>query len=200
MDLDPSILCSATKRDGTPCGNKHLRGSKVCRKHGANLPNNRKNASANLVRGQLAQFVTPIASDDWEAHPIAALEMDVRRTVGRIRYLDEQIALLTPESLIWGKTKEENISATEFAGTNTTYESKVNILYTIQMEERKHLLALERVWIGAKLDAGRLELQKQAVERLDTAIVRILTRAGLDINDPDLRQSVREEMLAIAAG
>jgi len=145
----------------------------------------------------MTRFATPIARDDPEANPIEAFMTDYRRTVGRIRWYDEQLAEMTQKQLLWGRTKKEDIQAAEFSGTNTTYESRANILHELQFRERQHLLALSKVWIGARLDERRLDIQRAYVRALDSAIVGILTRLGQDVSDPGVRQVVREELLAL---
>src|SRR5262245_28699390 len=43
-------LCTATRRNGTPCGNFAILGAPVCRVHGGNLPAVRKAAQVRLLR------------------------------------------------------------------------------------------------------------------------------------------------------
>ena len=146
-------------------------------------------------------FVVPISKDDPEMDPIQGFEMEYRRTVARIRWLDERIAELEVENLSWGKTKEvdqQSGSGLDFMpGVDTTYEAKANAWYTMQQWEREHLLKMEKIWITAKLDVKRLEIQKQYVLLLDGAITNILTALGHDVSDSDVRQVVRANLAAL---
>lgn len=145
----------------------------------------------------MLKFAELLAIDDPLANPIAAFENEYRRTMGRILWYDEQLKKLTDEQIVWGRTKVEEIGATEFTGKNTTYEAREHALITQQRKEREHLLALSKVWIGAKLDESKLNIQRAYVRALDSAIVGILTRLGQDIADPAVRQVVRDELLAL---
>lgn len=156
----------------------------------------RKSARAKVLIG-MKKFTTPIDANDWEANPINAFEMDFRRTVAHIRYFDEKMAELQETDLVWGKTKEVEVGASEFDGTDYTYEAKMSIYYEAQMVERKHLLDLQKVWINAKLDVAKLQLEQAKIVALDSVITRSLTRLGLNSADPEVRRVIREELLAL---
>lgn len=147
----------------------------------------------------MERFVTPIAANDPEADPVTAFETEFRRTIARIRYYDERLAELRDEELGWGKTKEESIDATEYPGTNVTFEARANILLQLQWEERQHLVKMTKIYFGAKVDERRLQIMEAQVLALDGAITKVLSRLGLSPKDPEVRQVVREEMLALAA-
>lgn len=192
------VRCKAHKSEtGEPCGKWAITGLEVCRAHGGATAAAVAKAEAARLTATMVRFATPVERDDPEANPIEAFMVDYRRTVGRIRWYDEQMAEMTQKQLIWGRTKKEEIGATEFAGKNTTYEARANILHELQFRERTHLLALSKVWIGARLDERKLDIQRAYVRALDQAIVGILTRLGQDIADPGVRQVVREELLAL---
>lgn len=146
---------------------------------------------------RMANFVEPIAADDPEADPITAFEVEYRRTLGRIRWLDQKIATLRVSDLGWGLRSETTKEATEFPGTDTEYATAINIYVQIQQWERKHLLDMQKVWIGAKLDVAKLRIQAAHVEVLDTAITKILRRLGQKPDDPDVRAVVFQELSAL---
>lgn len=184
-------------RHGERCKNYKMTGLTVCRHHGGgSRAAKAKSEKAKLVT-QMHKFVAPIAADDPENHPIVAFEVEFRRTLGRIRWYDEQLAKLEVEDLTWGRTKEEEINASEFDGTNTTYETKANAIHELQFRERRHLLDMEKIWIGAKLDEKKLSIQREYVRMLDERIVAILTALGHDVHDPAIRQVVRDQLLAL---
>jgi hypothetical protein len=171
-------------------------GLTVCIKHGGGTKAARAKSERAKIVMSMQKFVTPIAADDPEANPIAAFEMEFRRTLGRIRYFDEKLAELDEASLVWGKTKHETGSGFE-GGPNTTYESQANLYHELQFRERQHLMAMEKIWIGAKLDSRRLEIERDKVALLDMAITKILTRLGHDPRSPEVRNAVRQELLAL---
>ncbi|MGH3500339.1 MAG: hypothetical protein ACRDQA_05485, partial [Nocardioidaceae bacterium] len=55
---------------------------------------------------------------------------------------------------------------------------------------RKHLLDLEKVWIGARIETESLSLTKRYVEGTYTRILYALERLGLDPNDPKVRDTL----------
>lgn len=165
--------------------------------HGGATPRAKlKSERAKTLRA-MQKFTTPIPVDDPENHPLTAFETEFRRTLGRIRWYDEQLARLDEEQLTWGKSKEEEIGASEFSGTNVTFEARANMLHELQFRERQHLVAMEKIWIGAKLDERKLEIQREYVRMLDERIVAILTALGHDVHDPAIRQVVRDNLLAL---
>jgi hypothetical protein len=179
------------------CRKPRCIGLRVCARHGGASPaavdkRNRTKAVARLLK-----FVTPIPGDDIEANPIAAFELEFRRTIAKIRYLDEMILELDPEQLGWGKAEEKRVGSGEFPGTDITSKAQANVFYEMQLRERKHLVELIKIWIGAKLDVRKLEIEAQKVDALNGVVVAILTKLGHDVHDPELRRTVREEMLAL---
>ncbi len=171
-------------------------GITVCRMHGGQLPTVKAKSERAKVIAEMQRFVKPIAENDPEAYPIYAFEVEYRRTIARIRYYDEKLAELEPEALGWGKTKEEDRNAAEFPGIDTTYEAAANMYHKLQWEERQHLVRMTKIYINAKLDEKKLQLLERQVLAFDGAITRLLARLGHDTTSPEIRNVVREEMLA----
>lgn len=178
---------------------KRLRsiGLRVCAKHGgatADSVSKRQRTEAVLA---MRRFVTPIDAGDPEANVIVAFELEFRRTIARIRYLDEVLAKLDPEALGWGLAEEKDVQSGEYPGLDTTSRAQANIYYVMQMEERKRLVELIKIWIGAKLDVRKLEIEEQKVDALNGVIEAVLVKLGHDIQDPTVRRTVRDSMLAL---
>lgn len=204
---DESRRCTFTRmKDGKRqrCKRAASVGLDVCDSHGGQLPQpQRKSRTAKAV-GALHALITPVPAGDWEANPGNALLMDVRRTIAGIRYYDEKIAQLEDErDLIWGLSSEERVDGYEKGDlihkTTRQYTSEMNGFVKLRLEERKHLLNLTKVWISAKLDEKRIEIEEQTVFALNTVIVNILRAVGKDVNDPDIRRVVRDQLLALPA-
>lgn len=191
----PERRCTYRRADGTQCKKWALVGLNVCRRHGGQLPNAKFASEKVKMLSRMEQFTHIDTSKPIDF--IHEFEMEFRRTVARIKWYDEQLALLDEQALVWGKTKEEEVGASEFTGTNVTYESKVNTLHELQFRERQHLLAMEKVYIAARLDEKRLAIQKAQVESLDQIITGTLVALGINPADPHVRQTVREQMLGL---
>ena len=179
------------------CRKPRCIGLRVCVKHGGASPAAVDKRNRTQAVNKLLKFVQPIPGTDIEANPIAAFELEFRRTIAKIRYLDEMILQLDPEQLGWGKAEEKRVGSGEFPGTDITSKAQANVFYEMQLRERKHLVELIKIWIGAKLDVRKLEIEAQKVDALNGVVVAVLTRLGHDIHDPELRRTVREEMLAL---
>jgi hypothetical protein len=195
--------CIATKKmengETRRCKNPHMVGLTVCMNHGGKQRSAQAKSARVKALREMERFVAPISADDPEADVIYSFEMEFRRTVAKIRFCDEMIAELSTKDMVFGTTKIEQKTATEFTGTDVTKEAKLNAWYELQMRERKHLLEMQKIWISAKLDSKRLEISQQYVILLDTAITKSLARLGLDPTNPEIRQVVREELLALPA-
>lgn len=186
------------KVTGEKCRANAVSGLVVCRAHGGGTPNATKKAERARAVTAMTKFVKPLDVNDPEANPITAFETEFRRTLGRIRWFDEQLAALDSEKdLIWGKSKVEVIGASDFNGTNTTYEARSHVLYELQFKERGHLLQMEKIWLSARFDQAKLDIQRAYVVQLDAALTDILTSLGHSAKDPEVRQVVRDRLLAL---
>ncbi len=182
-----------------PCDRIPKKGAKRCPIHGGESPPERARYELVAMREGLARYVTPISEDDPEADPYVSFSMEFRRTIAHIRYYEEKIASLSKESdLVWGKTKSESVTATEYAGVNTTLEAKTHIYEQACFRERQHLTDLHKIWIGAKLDAKKLEIEQGLIDRIDLTLNSILKGLGKDPDDPEVRKIMREGLLALA--
>lgn len=210
-------LCAATTNAGTPCKHYSATGYDKCTSHlhgrakgKARELDNRVRILTELRSGPLAAFVTPISEDDPESDFEQSLIMEHRRTIAAIRFCDEMIATLTnPEDLIFGTSgtveleQTEDITASEFVGVNTksslstTNAAVLNGWEQKRFAERRHLHDQHKLWISAKLDVKRLEIEQRTVEMLDVAISTIVGGLGRDQGDPEVRDVVRRALLQI---
>lgn len=167
------------------CKKQALIGLLTCEKHGGRFPQSAAQSRRAVALTAMQRFVKPY---EGVLNPISAFEGEFRRCLGRIAWYDEQLGLLaSADDLIWGQTKEENIGAGEYVGTNTTYEARVNILEEMQRWERKHLLDLEKVWINAGLERERLDLLRTYAARTFDLTKQALDALDIDTDDPKVR-------------
>lgn len=189
--------CKTTKEiDGVTkrCKNYAMSGLMVCWNHGGRFDRQQVQSKSAIVLTKMQRFVKP-----WEGDldPYIAFENELRRTMGRIAWYDEQIgALADSKDLIWGLTKEERITAAEYPGTNRTYEARVNILEDLQRWERKHLLDMEKIWLQANLDEKRLTLMKAYVQLGYDKVNEALQRLGIDTKSSEVRSVLADVFLS----
>lgn len=201
LGFSEEFRCQARAKHSDPPGQRCKRRAvphmRVCVKHGGAAKQVRETSNRKQAVERMRKLVTPIPGTDFEANPIAAFELEFRRTIARIRYLDDVIAALEPDALGWGKTEETVTTSTEFPGVDTKFQATINVYYDLQARERKHLVELIKVWINAKLDVRKLEVEEQKVNALNGVIEVVLTRLGHNIHDPEIRRTVRTAMLEL---
>lgn len=174
------------------CKSNALKGTTFCQKHSGKKAREISFKTEALTRMQ--EFAKPYEGD---MDPISIFEMEFRRTVGRIVWLEAELSLLDKQDLIWGKTKEEEINAGSgeyfTRGTNVTYEAKIHGFEDMLRWERKHLIDLEKVWIGAKLDQQKLNLMRDQITYTFTKAIEVARMLG---HDPDA-ESTRQVLMAV---
>lgn len=194
--ISQSRRCKATKASskGTlRCKKQAMYGLEVCATHGGSLPQAKAQSERAVVLTSMQRFVRPYEGD---LNPFTAFENEMRRTLGRIAWYDEQLALLkSSDDLIWGLTKEERIHAAEFTGKNKTYEARLHLLEEAQRWERKHFLDLERVWLAAGFEREKIDLFKAQEERLLKVVLKAIAALGLDPEDEDVRGTLSRVFL-----
>lgn len=169
----PRRVCDAKrKRDGQPCTGYAVRGATKCRMHLG-----RKASDVIAVHEATKAVVTyglPITID-----PRDALLEEVYRTAGAVAWLQERVESISPDDLVWGKTEESDLQATEFPGVNVKREAKPNIWLDLYQRERKHLVEVCRVAIAAGIEERRVRLAEQMGSQLAAVIRAVLGGLGL---------------------
>lgn len=158
-------LCGHTKKDGSTCrqaagmGTQH-KGHGRCKWHGGNTPSEIKaQAKAALKRGDLWY------GDPVDITPEEAVLEEVRRTAGHVRFLEEQIATLSSESLLTDDLPEDE--ARTSAVRREEAKRRYEYLYPL---ERAHLLKVCQV----AMHAGVEERRVRVAERIGNAMAVVL--------------------------
>ena len=165
-----------------PCRRPPVPGAGVCRFHGGAARTTREAAARTLATRQLkkeqeravATLGLPRTVD-----PGDALLEEVRRTAGHVEWLGNRIAALNEDALTWARTMEVTKGATEFKGTDTTWEAVPPVLLTLYLNERKHLLAVCTAALKAGVEERRVRLAEQLGAMLADTVRLIL--ADLEI-------------------
>lgn len=143
-------------------------GLEVCLQHGGGWPQARRKSELVKLERELDAFITPIGDDHPAADPIAALELERRKCLAKIDWLDHRIAnTMGADDLDWGLTKEEQISAAEFTGTNRTYEARIPVLVEMRQREAAHLLRITDLMAKTHFQAATLELQREREKKAE---------------------------------
>lgn len=164
------------------CRRPASKGLSVCEAHGGRAPRLKAISARTDALSAMQRFVRPYEGD---LNPITAFEMEYRRTYGRILWLEQQIGAFEDEkTLIWGLTKAERITASEFAGTNKTYEARIHVYEEMLRWERKHFLALTQTWIKANLKEQELTMMRGHIEYTYKKVMDVTRALGHDPADP----------------
>lgn len=185
-------ICSYIKDDGTRCPVQATSGMNVCVYH---------------APAELRKYGGTVEADHVGAHPVTGYLWELRRTVNNILACEDEIAQLSPDTIIWGTTKiEDKVAAVSYGPDGkpfdgsyrlTVEESRLNMWVRLYGQERDRYTQLVKIGIAAGFEERRIALEEHDVRSLQTVITNVLTRAGLDPASPELRSTIREELLEI---
>jgi hypothetical protein len=152
----------------------------------------RKERIENEMRTNMDRF-----TDLWpESHelldPFSLLLWEIRRCAARIEWFDERLREIAEErDLWWGETKREKIGASEFSGTNKTFEARENIILKLQAQERDRLNRLTKEWAEQRFEAARIAGYGAFGTALKRAIAAMASEFDLDLTDKAVQARVR---------
>lgn len=191
-------------RVGERCGRPaEPNGTGRCKFHGGKAPamiDKVRQAEFEAEIRRDRRFTDLVPADDARLDPFSLLLWEIRRSLGRIDYLDDKINELAEEkSLWWGMTKQEEISASEFAGTNRTYEARENILVKMQNDERKRLFDMEKEWQSNKFEATKIMAMGEFGTYARLLVTRLVQELGHDLTDQDTQEAIARVLGAMPA-
>ena len=194
-----STCTAVTHKTRKPCKREAVNDTTVCELHGGKAPQTIRKAEIDRVSRELDGFIAPIAHDDPEARPDYGLHLEYRRTVARIRWLEQRIAdTVDANGLEWGRTKQEQIGAAEFSGTNTTYEAKTPVLVDLLARERAHLLKVTELMAKASFQAAELAIKQQSIEFVYDLVMDLVVELGRKPDDPRVHRALERYFTAQA--
>lgn len=145
-----------------------------CKLHGGSSPDGIRQAQRLGAAGVAAALGVPVP-----VHPVVALEQELARTNGRVRWLAEFIAAQDRSALVWGVAEKVRRGSGEFPGTDVKLTAAPSVWLAIEQVERKHLADLARSMVSLGIDAKRLELDKRVGEEM----VQVMTAAAVALMD-----------------
>lgn len=160
------------------CRNAAVKGGVRCRAHGGGG----KIATRGKVLTDMQKYVQPY---EGPIDPLTAFEDEFRFTWGRILWLRDRIGSIKDEKdLYYGLVKEERINATEFTGTNRTYEARIHPYEEQLRWERTKLDKMTAMWLKAGIEQERLSVTKAYVSETYELLMETVRMCGLDPDDP----------------
>lgn len=154
--------CEAmVKGTGERCKKIAIAGSNVCASHGGAAPQVRNKAAMNVVRQNLFQELsglatnlgTPIYSD-----PVTILYDLIAMSAGHVAWYRAQIERLLPDALIWTETA---VTQGASGRLSVTQEAEVNKWVDLYNAERKFLADISTRAIAAGLAEREIRLEEE---------------------------------------
>jgi hypothetical protein len=164
--------CHARRRDGSPCRQPAVRGAPTCRMHGSSAPAVRQRAAERVME----QGVVELAHQYGVPRPVTpeqALTEELHRTQGHVDWLAAQLDQhCDPQWLL------------------------------VYQAERNHLAKLgqQMAALGLCTADREEELRSRVMERLDTALIGILSDLGHNPDDDVTRGIVATHLRRAAGG
>ena len=155
--------CKAHRRGSkkkTPCMSWPIKGLTVCKNHGGSSKRAREAAKNNLQEKRAAAIARTYGMPR-DIDPHEALLEEVHRTAGHIAWLNDVIAGLDPDSLVWGVTQDVYRGSEEFPGQDIFKEAKPNVWVDLYQRERAHLVRVSKACLDAGVDERRVRIAEQ---------------------------------------
>ena len=147
--------------------------------------------SLNAIE-HIGGFTELWAEDHAMLDPFSLLLWEIRRSGARIEWFDRRLdEIKDQKDYWWGQTKKEVIGATEFHGTNKTYEAKEHVLIKMQNDERKRLQALRDEWQNNRFEAAKIAGYGAFRASTRAMIAAILQAFALDPADEVVQAKLR---------
>lgn len=186
-------FCGAKKRQGAgTCrrpagwGTDHP-GHGNCKLHGGATTNGRKAAQKEIAKEAVARYGLP-----REVDPDEALLEEVHRTAGHVAWLGEVVAKLQKDELTYGITKVKELAD---GGEEVERKAAPNVWLRLYQDERDRLARVCKAALDAGIAERRVRIAEQQAEQLARVVSAIVKDLGHDLEDPDVRETVRLRLI-----
>lgn len=183
---------------GVQCGGPRVNETPFCKFHGGNTMRTVDKYRRERVEAEIKadpSFTDLWAEDHPKLDPFTLLLWEIRRSGQRVEWFDRRLDELDEEKAIWwGMVKKEVIGASEFTGTNRTYEARENVLVKMQNEERERLKKLRDEWQNNKFEAARIAGMGAFRLAMTGAIRAVALEFDLDLEDPVIQARLRDAL------
>ena len=126
------------------------------------------------ARRAVATYGLPVDID-----PAEALLQEVHHTAGHVAWLREQVAAISPEALVWGRTKTRQGRGPDGPVDVTDEGAELNVWLQLYQQERKHLVAVCSAALSAGVEERRVRLAESQGATLAGVIRAVLDDLGL---------------------
>ena len=170
--------CKGHRNDGGPCHRWPADGAPVCRQCGGTARQVVDAAKRRRIEREARQAMTTYGLP-VDVDPAEALLQEVHHTAGHVAWLREQVAAISPEALVWGRTKTRQGRGAEGPIDVTDEGAELNVWLQLYQQERKHLVAVCSAALSAGVEERRVRLAESQGATLAGVIRAVLDDLGL---------------------
>lgn len=187
-------------RVGQFCQKWAVRGGTTCVSHGG-ASKSKLTKARNVVReGEALRFANmyglPI-----EITPADALLKELHRTQGHVEWLQGKVStILDEKDLIWSVTEKiSRKGGPKNSYDETKFSSVEHMWLRIYRQERTHLVSIAGTIVKLGIAESYVRIAAQQAEMFESALVKILDGAGVDKQNPTIRELVASTMRTLSA-
>lgn len=179
--MDPARQCTAqSKQSGNRCKRAATPGLKVCAMHGGKSPQALAAAERNLA-AQRAERAVVTYGLPLEVDPLDALLAELHRTAGHVAWLADAVQ------------QQDTVIHQGFFGQS------ISVWVDLYQRERKHLADVARACAAAGVEERRVRIAEEQGQMVAAMLRRVIAGLGRDPQDPEVRELVHRELIALAA-
>lgn len=172
--------------DGAECHGLAVLGLDKCKRHsGVNTDKSPAHIAAIIERDN------PLAGQPMDITPAQALLWRVRVLAGEVQRLDERIAQLEQDELVYGVTAETEEHGDDTVTSKVTRGPRINAWLILRSERERMLNVACEAALRAGVEQALVEIAREHVATLRTVILVALERiGGITADDPRIREQL----------
>lgn len=186
-DQHGRVECTGHRQtDGGECHAVAVLGMDKCKRHaGVNTDESPAHIAAIVQRDN------PLAGEPMDISPAQALLWRVRVLSGEVHRLDERIAQLEQEELVYGVTAETEEHGDDTVTSKVTRGPRINAWLILRSERERMLNVACEAALRAGVEQALVEIAREHVATLRTVILVALERiGGIHADDPRIREQL----------
>lgn len=193
--------CGALIRKGPDagmyCTKPPMKAQARCGSHGGRAPQNIAAAARREAEAEIEALIVTMGAP-IDVTPEEALQRQLRQTAGHCAWLLARVRELDADALLWNRTSEQAIEASQFPGVDTTREAVSHVWLTTY--ERHLNIHLRVVDMALKHDLGARMVrlaERDALEVVET--FRALAEAlGASLADARVQRVLAERLAPLS--
>jgi P27 family predicted phage terminase small subunit len=130
----------------------------------------------------------PLAGQPMDIGPSEALLWRVRVLAGEVSRLDDLIASLERDELVFGVVREETTQTADGEFTKTTQEARMNVWLVLRAQREKMLQDACEAALRANIEERLVRLAEQQGAAIHRLLITVLGDFGIPVTDPRIPQ------------